>query len=42
MLQEDICWGEAEAFENAWAEGINKDVSCWEEAEEDVDRGLVV
>jgi hypothetical protein len=34
VLQEDFCWGEAEAFEHAWAEGVDEDVGCCEEAEE--------
>lgn len=41
MLLEDFCWGEAEAFEDAWAVGVDEDVGGGEEAEEDIFGGWV-
>jgi hypothetical protein len=35
MLLEDFCWGKAEAFEDAWAEGVDQDICCCQEAEQD-------
>lgn len=36
VLEEDFCWGKAEALKDSRAEWVDQDVGCSEQAEENI------